>query len=219
MKKNTVMKNTKKQRIAFFDLDHTITNKDSGMIFILNWAKKHPSYWWKLILSPIAVVFWKTGIISLKRLKEWFFSFIKGLTLKEIKTLSLEFTENKLISICKPEAVKKLNELKRNGYKILLISASPSFLVESIAMSLGIEIYSGTEYLVLKNRYTGKIKGSDCRGPEKIIRIESLINLKKYDLKNSLAFSDSKADIPMLSLAGESWLVDKKIWKLRKFDR
>ena len=113
----------------------------------------------------------------------------------------------------------RVGNRKRNGYKILLISASPSFLVESIAVSLGIEIYSGTEYLVLKNRYTGKIKGSDCRGPEKIIRIESLINLKKYDLKNSLAFSDSKADIPMLSLAGESWLVDKKIWKLRKFDR
>jgi phosphoserine phosphatase len=48
-------------------------------------------------------------------------------------------------------------------------------------------------------KLTGRIEGNNCRGKEKVRRIQLNYNLVEYD--EVLAYGDSKGDKPMLGLA------------------
>jgi len=203
------------KKYAFFDLDHTITRQDSGMVFVNRYIKKHPLYAWRYIPALFLVILWKLKLLPLYRLKQFFFSFIKGKNVKEISEMAELFVKEEFDYLCKKGALEEINRLQQEGYTLVLASASPEFYVAFFAAKLGIDIYVGTTYELINNMYTGKIKRPDCRGAAKIDRIRKMIDLNGYSIKDAYAYSDSRADIPLLQLAANRFFVDKKKWRIK----
>lgn len=201
-------------RYAFFDLDHTLTRKDTGQLFLLHCARKRPSIYLRFAAGIPLALLWKLGLFSLQRLKEFFFGFIRRQSVEEIDALARAFMDSLFAgNVFKPEGIAELERLKKEGFIPVLASASPELYIRHIAGRLGIGCYAGSRYAVADGRYTGKMDGKDCRGEEKILRVAALIDLDNYDRSASVAYSDSRADLPLLGLAAGAYFVHRTRWE------
>ncbi len=202
-----------KIKLAIFDLDYTILNTDSTYHFFIEIVKVKPL---SLIYLPISV-FW--GIIHLfggidrTRFKEIFFTPLKYLTSKEFSAFQ-ERLIKKCLKYVKKEATEKIEAHRKEGHTLMMISASPEFYVKGIAEHFGFDYCIGTRMKF--NRKKVWIEGKNCKSQEKVKRLKELIDISTVDLENSVSYSDSRTDIPLLKLTGKGYLVDEKKWELKE---
>lgn len=87
----------------------------------------------------------------------------------------------------------------RRGVDLLVVSASPRFLLDGFCRPAGISLIA-TEM----DERTGRIAGENCRGAEKLRRFRSEYPGQGIDR----FYSDSLSDAPLALVADESFLVD-----------
>lgn len=204
-------------RYAFFDLDYTLTRRDTGLLFLKYNLRNRPSIIFRMTAGALLIPLWKLGILKLWRLKQFFFGFLKGALVEDVEALGNDFVNHVWNKVVKPEGIAELERLKSEGFIPVLASASPHLYVKYFADRLGIRYYAGTRYGVANGKYTGKMVGKDCRGSEKIPRIAELVDLDSYNRDDSVAYSDSDADIPLLGLAGNPFKVSKHEWAVKPY--
>jgi phosphatidylglycerophosphatase C len=200
-----------KKKIALFDMDNTILSIDSTIIYIKEIIKRSPR---SLLHIPIVIFYTIIRLFcltSLTRLKEVFYQPLKYLPLEERDSFA-ERIAGKSLAFAKEGAIKHIDELKKLGYTLMIASASPEYYVGKIAHRLGFDHFVGTR-LVFDDRKL-RIDGVNCKHGEKVKRIREAIDLDEYDLDNSVAYSDTKSDIPMLKLVGNGYLVHPVRWEL-----
>ena len=98
-----------------------------------------------------------------------------------------------------------LNQRKQDD---IVISASPKFLLTPICDRLGIRHLIASEV----DPITGMFTGENCRGQEKVRRLEAEYNVTNMDS----FYSDSHSDLPLAKLADKAFLVGKGVvteWK------
>jgi phosphatidylglycerophosphatase C len=181
---------SRKDIIAVFDFDGTITPKDSFLEFIKYTHGNIKFYLFILTHLHIIILFY-FKIISNQRLKEIFFSgFYRGLSKEELLKNGEIFSQKIIPEICFPEALKIINWHKNNGHKIYLLTASSNIWLGEWCKINDIELI-GTKFQLVENRYTGKIEGKNCYGKEKWERIKEIAN----NAKKSYGYGDSKSDL------------------------
>lgn len=113
-------------------------------------------------------------------------------------------------------------ELKSNGYYLIAISGSPSYMVDKFAFHMGFDASFGAITAVRDGLFTNYYVQKDFKTDHDVLlgldQRRKLLNfsrkdllLKKYlasrsisvDWKNSIAAGDSGNDIPMLKLVGK----------------
>ena len=176
-----------------YDFDGTIYQKDSSLSFYLYCLKKHPLAMIRFVPKQVWGIFlFFLGKLSTKEFKERFFSYI--VQFEKIDTLVASFWEKE---------IKHINDwyYKKHKDDDILISASPSFLIDPIAKKLHIHHVMATEM----DQKTGKIKGENCKGEEKVKR------LKQYNKNIEIDefYSDSLSDEPLAKLSKQAFIVKK----------
>lgn len=201
------IKNDNKQTIAaFFDIDGTIY-RNSLLIehfkmlvkyeFIdmisweskvkqayINWTKRSGDY------DTYLEILVETYVEALRNLKYEDMDFIAKRVIELKGNLIYKYT------------LSKIEEHKKNGHKVILISGSPSFLVAKMAQKWGIEDYKGAVYKVDENGiFTGEVipmYDSDS----KIKAIEEYRKKYNINLDNSYSYGDTTGDLTMLKATG-----------------
>ncbi len=172
-----------------YDFDKTVFRRESSFLFYSFCARRHPRLLLHLPRIALYGLLARLGRCDLKRFKEEFHRYLASL--KDTEDLLRRFWDRYEKHV--PAWLPPL--LPRGG---LVISASPEFLVEGLCSRLGLEVM-GTRMDIR----SGRIRGENCRGPEKPLRFR-----EKYpDETVEVFYSDSLADSPMAALAGEAWLV------------
>lgn len=200
------------EKLAIFDVDYTLTKKETLIEFYKFMLKKNP----KLLLHIPKVltsgIFYILKIIPLKRVKEYFISFIDGIKEEEMKELVKDFYEKRLSKILYDDAVNTMKKLKAEGCKIYLISASAEFYLNELYNIKEVNKVIGTKFLCESGIHKSTIQGENCKGEEKVKRL--MEELKKdnieVDFKNSYMFSDSLSDLPLFNLVGNPYLINYK---------
>ena len=132
--------NQKNQNIAIFDLDHTITSKDTYLSFLIHFLKKNPERLLHCWFLPIAVVLHKTKQRDNSWLKETFLTAIAGGTNQhEINEFAHHFTQLILEQYIYQDAVKQIEFHKQQGDLLILASASFDFYVQKMGQQLGFD--------------------------------------------------------------------------------
>ncbi len=201
----------KKKKIALFDLDYTILKIDSTSIYVREIVKSYPR---SLLYVPqifIYSAFKLLNLSTLTRLKEVFYQPLKHLSIQQREDFA-DLIVEKSLTYAKKEALDYIKELKRQGYILILASASPEYYVEKLANHFGFDYFVGTRLIFKGDKVC--IEGLNCKYEEKVKRIKELIDLIEYDLVNSLAYSDNESDIPMLKLVGNGFLVSPAKWEI-----
>lgn len=190
-------------KIAFFDFDGTITTKDTFIQFLRFIAGPYRFYFGLFFKLPL-ILSYKLGLMPNWKAKESVFSFfVKGKSEKEMKEKGVAFSKNILPKIMRQEALETIEFHKNNGSEIVVVTASFSLWVSPWCKDHNLGVLS-TKYEVKGDTLTGRIKGENCYGKEKVNRIKEDYNLEDYD--EIYAYGDSQSDWDMLNLATKKWM-------------
>lgn len=194
------------KKIAFFDFDGTITNKDSLFEFIRFAVGDKKFIFGLIVLSPILVLYKLKFIENYKAKQKMLSWFFKDMKTDIFLSISKEFSLNQIDKIVKKEAINKLYWHKKQKHKIVIVSASLESWLEPWCTKNGFELIATK--LEFNLYVTGNLLSKNCYGIEKVNRIKEKFNLLDYDF--IYAYGDSKGDKEMLELA------DKKYYKIFK---
>lgn len=187
--------------IVFCDFDGTITTKDSFAEFIKFYKSPAFFYFGLILCSPFLLLF-KLRILSNQVAKEILTRFFfKSNHIADFSEKATNFSLTKIDDILIPKAIKKLEEYKKSGSKIVIVSASFSLYLKAWCNKNDFELIA-TELEVKDEKITGDFLGKNCYGEEKLKRILLSYDLSNYEVHT---YGDTKGDLPMLSIAQKSF--------------
>lgn len=197
-------------RLAIFDIDYTITKKETLMQLFLYLIKediKNIKYIPRAIFSGLLYLF---QIFDEKKVKESFLRFLYNKNENEIYSVAKRFYKDSLSKILYEDAVEMIKKLKAQGYKIYLISASPEFYLFQFYSIKEVDKVIGTKFKFEGGKFKCHMEGLNCKGIEKVRRLkEELKNEEhKINFEESYMFSDSLSDKPLLDLVGKPYLIN-----------
>jgi HAD superfamily phosphoserine phosphatase-like hydrolase len=172
-----------------YDFDGTIYDGDSTVDFFLFAIKRKPT-----ALLRLPKQFWGFVLYGLKqidktKLKEYFYSFLPAVDGESLLEAFWDQNQHKIFSwypqMHQPEDI--------------VISASPEFLLRPICRRLGIERLIASKVDIR----TGKYTGVNCRGKEKVRRLEAEYQITEIDN----FYSDSHSDLPLAKIARKAYLI------------
>lgn len=188
--------------IAFFDFDGTLTSRDT-LAELLKWWKGRPAYYRGLLaLAPVLAAY-KLGVMSNHRAKEKLLAhFLGGMKEADFDAVCAGFVAERLPALLRPSALDTLGRHRQEGAEIVIVSASPVNWVGPWCRQQDFSCLA-TRLQVAAGRLTGRIEGANCHGEEKVRRIRSQYALQVY--RRIYAYGDTAGDLPMLSLATDSF--------------
>lgn len=189
----------KKDAIAVFDFDGTITLKDTFIEFIKFSRGKWRFYFGFLLFSPLLIAM-KLKIYPNWKAKQDIFSFFyKGVASEKFNNWCEEFSLE-IDKIVRPKAMEALKLHKRNSDGIIIISASIQNWITPWAEKIGIDIILATKIVTDENGLlSGKFLTKNCYGQEKVNRLLAAFpNRSKYWL---IVYGDSLGDKELIEFA------------------
>ena len=193
-------------RIAFFDVDNTITRGSTlyflgkGMYNRGFFTKRDIGAW---VLANIR--FRMTGTEKsevISRFQKAATDFIGGHDVKEIRIIGEQIYSEFVSPSIWEGTIELAKEHLSSGDEVWLVTASPEDFANLIAERLGFTGAIGTKAEVKDGKYTGNLNGKLLHGKEKAIAITELTKERGIDLKDCFAYSDSHNDLPLLSAVG-----------------
>lgn len=200
------------KKLAIFDIDYTITKKETLMEFYKYSLEEDIKNIRFLPRALYSGLMYGVGIYDERRVKECFLKFIDNIEEEKLQDLVKRFYKNRLTKILYKDAVDMMYKLKKEGYDIYLISASPEFYINEFYNIDVVDKVIGTRFEFKEGKFIRKMVGSNCKGEEKVKRLKEVLSKEniEVDFKNSYMFSDSLSDKPLLDLVGKPYLINYK---------
>lgn len=130
--------------------------------------------------------------------------------LTELEKLHKRFMAEFIQPMILPKAVNLIEKHKNRNDHCLIMSATNSFITGPIADALGVHELLATDLLIDGNHYTGDIAGIPCFQDGKVKRLQQWLDLQneRFSIKESVFYSDSFNDLPLLKAVKEPVAVD-----------
>jgi phosphatidylglycerophosphatase C len=186
--------------VAAFDFDGTLTTRDSFRAF-LAWRFDTARLISGLLrLAPAGLRYGidrDRGAIKASLVAE----FLRGCPIDRLEADARRFAEAKSPSLLRPDALEAWRDWGERGALRVIVTASPEPLVAPFADRLGADLLLGSRLeLDGEGRITGPLAGPNCRGPEKVVRLQAVFG---KDLRLAAAYGDTSGDREMLAIAAE----------------
>jgi HAD superfamily hydrolase (TIGR01490 family) len=190
---------------AFFDLDKTIIAKSSTLAFTKPLFRAGYLSRTTLAKAAIGQAFYQAFGADhgqMERVKEELGKLTSGWRREEITSVVEQTVDEVVAPLAYAEALAIIDDHRRAGRRIVVISSSPEEIVRPLCRYLAIDEVIATRAEVdSEGRYTGNIEFY-AFGSEKAQAIRDLAAEEGIDLESSYAYSDSATDIPMLESVG-----------------
>lgn len=206
----------KNKRLALFDFCETLVAFQTADAFV-DYCREESNYKWACFLEKIrvflvSIFFFK--VLSLffdgnKIHKKFKLLQLRGLSEYEIENYAKHFYFNKIKPFFIVDLIEELERLKKLRYDIFVVSGGYSVYIKYFCSDFNINQVVGSDILFKNNRCIGVIDGKDCMNLNKITKLFYNIKEDEYDLANSIAYSDSISDLPLLKIVGHSVVVSK----------
>jgi len=197
-------------KLALFDVDFTLTGKETLIVFYTYLTKKNPALLLHLPKALLSGVLFKLGVQKEKATKEMFLTFLENTSKEELELHVEGFLKDSLENFLYEDGRRKVQELKEKGYTIVLTSASPEFYILKLKDMFDADYVMGTRFEVKNGCFTGKMVGENNKGIEKVRRLYEVIPKHQIEWEESYMFSDSMSDDPLLKLVGKPYLINYK---------
>lgn len=199
-----------KVKLALFDIDYTITRKETLMEFYKYIVSKDIKNIKFLPRALFSGLMYGVKVYDEKRVKESFLKFIENIEEKDLAILTKKFYDERLSKILYKDALDMIHKLKTEGYMVILISASPEFYINEFYAIDDVDFIIGTRFTFENGKFVRKMSGNNCKRDEKVVRLKAYLkeNNIEADYENSYMFSDSLSDLPLLDLVGNPYLIN-----------
>jgi HAD superfamily hydrolase (TIGR01490 family) len=193
--------------LAIFDLDNTLLDGDSD-------------YNWGLFLAREGLVDQKihqamnekfyaeynSGKLDIYEFTEFQFQFFKNNPRKVLDKLLARYIDEVAEAMITKKARSLVAEHRDNGDKLLIITATNSYITKPIGNLLGIDDLIGTDLEEVGGEFTGKVKGIPSFKEGKVDRLNLWLKQKELTFENlerTFFYSDSQNDLPLLRIVSD----------------
>ncbi|NNM62230.1 MAG: HAD-IB family phosphatase [Steroidobacteraceae bacterium] len=199
---------TNRPTVALFDLDGTLSRRDTLMPFLLGYARRRPRDWWRLGLAPLALGDYLLRHHDRGRLKSRLIRIVMGGERREAVERWAEEYVRSLMSrgALRREALECLARHRDAGSVLILLSASPDLYVPRIGAALGFARTICTGIKWHGDRLDGALGTRNCHGVEKQRWLERLRRL--YPGHEFIAYGNARSDLAHLRHADRGVLVN-----------
>jgi phosphatidylglycerophosphatase C len=190
--------------VAAFDFDGTITTLDTLRDFVLFSVGKTRYAAGAVLTAP-----WVIGVLTRmcdrgSAKARFLAETMGGMTRPEMEAKAQLYVEQRLPALVRPEMTARIREHGRLGHELVLVSASPTLYLRHWAAQAGFAAVLATELEYCDDRFTGRLSGPNCWGPEKVRRLRQWFGGEQPGVL--YAYGDSRGDREMLALADHAWL-------------
>ncbi len=194
-------------RIAVFDLDGTITTRDTLVPFLLGYLARHPSRVWHLWRLPFSLSRYVLGLSDRGRLKSSLIRQVIGpASRSQVDSWTAEFCDSHLPRLLNPGALEAIERHRAAGDRLVLLSASVDLYVPQVARRLGMDEAVCTGVSWRGNHLEGRLTTANRRGAEKTRCIESLRT--RYPGTRFAAYGNASSDFDHLLRVEEPLVVN-----------
>lgn len=195
--------------LAIFDLDNTLIANDSdylwGEFLVKNgyvdadaFAEQNAQFYED----------YKAGTLDIMAYQRFA---LKPLSEQPMETLNqwhAEFMETFIEPIILPKAQALVDKHKAAGDRVMIITATNTFITRRIGLRYGIAELLGTNGEIINNRYTGEVAGTPTFQAGKVTRLNDWLKQENETLNGSYFYSDSHNDLPLLEIVDHPVVVD-----------
>lgn len=198
--------------LKIFDLDETLIGADSVTLFSRfllaegvvgdRFIEQEAAYMAK----------YSEGQLDIHEYVHFLIGAIRHLSVSDIQQMMPKFVESHIKPVVYSQGQALVKEYQNQGHELLIISATPYFVVEAIAEQLGIDnvlaIDLVEEIVAGQSMYNGSILGIPTFREGKVTRLRSWLTIQAKSLQDSAFYSDSSNDIPLLELVDQAVVVN-----------
>lgn len=197
-------------RIALFDLDGTLTYRDTLFQFLTRYLARKPGRLPRaLAIVPALVVFAFDGRDRGRLKSRAIRAVLGGEPRAEIDAFARRFVASLEGRGClRSQGLATLEAHRAAGDRLVLLSASPDLYVPLIGRMLGFERTICTRIRWSGDRLDGALEGENRRGEEKVLCLEQL--RAEFPGSAITAYGNSASDLPHLARADRGVLVNAR---------
>ena len=165
------------KKVALYDFDNTIASGDTIVRLLKYDLKKHPVHFFYFFKSAL--------LFPLDHMNN-----------SQLKT----FYENEVVPSYYPHMIEQMEKEHQQGYIVIVCTASCEVYMKY--HQLPADYLIGTRTLTKNGQPTSTVIGKNCKGEGKVPRILECLKSQniEIDFENSIGYSDSTSDLPMLAL-------------------
>jgi HAD superfamily hydrolase (TIGR01490 family) len=202
----------KPQRLSLFDLDNTLIGGDSD-------------YGWAQFLIEAGVLDaelyerrnagffadYKAGVLDIHAFLDFQLRPLAEHEPSQLLAWRESFVAEKIVPMLLPAAEAVVTQRLAAGDLVAVVTATNSFITRPIAALYGITELVATEPETVAGRFTGRTTGEPCFREGKVTRVADWLASRDRgldDFAESWFFSDSRNDLPLLSVVTNPVAVD-----------
>jgi len=195
--------------LAIFDLDNTLLAGDSDHA----WGEflvEHgfvDGVWYKAQNDRFYADYC-AGQLDAIAYNEFVFSVLTRHDAATLAGWQARFMAEKVSTMILPKGRGLIERHRAAGDRLLIITATNSFITRPIAQALGVDELLATEPEQRDGRYTGKVAGTPCYKEGKITRLQDWLARTGESAEGACFYSDSRNDIPLLDYVSKPVAVD-----------
>jgi HAD superfamily hydrolase (TIGR01490 family) len=193
------------RRAAFFDVDGTLvrTNIVHAFAFYAMNQGTIAGTAWKTAKTVLSIpLFWATDRVNRKVFNELFYSYYEGQSEDRLETLAEELFEDVLRPAIYKGTPRLIEESRRAGCRIVLVTGALDFTVRHLARHLGADDLIANRMRFVQGVATGRVVPPIIEGAHKALVVRDYCVKEGLQLERSFAYSDSFSDYPMLAVVG-----------------
>lgn len=203
---------------AFFDMDKTLLS-DSSVLLLARYMRSRGELPWRDLLKVLGdVIRYKLGQLDLSDTMRRYVAHIAGHLEAERIAYSRQWFLDQLVDYVAEEGHRWVEEHRRCGHRVALITASPTYTADQLARHLAIEPddVMATRFEVQDGRFTGRVLEPMVYGFGKLQAARAYAARFGVDLARSYFYTDSIEDLPLLERIGNPVAVnpDRALRKL-----
>ncbi|MGQ0811448.1 MAG: HAD family hydrolase [Nitrospiraceae bacterium] len=192
---------------AFFDVDNTLLPGEASEVRFFRHLWKHGVVGWRETLQSLGWLARHIPPISLSPLRERKL-YLGDKQVSDIEPLAEEFCRTVLLPALSKNGLAKLDEHRRAGHHLVLVTGSVDFLIMPLALLLEVDTVLAAKLERRGNTYTGHLLPPLPYGEGKRELIVALARDLGIELGLSYAYGDSPGDADILKLVGHPLVVN-----------
>ena len=219
----------KKERIAFFDVDHTITRGATAVPFAAACARRKMVKRRYFLLAPLFYILYRFFSIRMESIFDMILPHLKGVPRDVFLSIGEEAFEARVKGECFQDALEEIRRLKERGERVVIATSSTFEAVACLARHCGIAESDviASRFCYENGVFTGRLDGIPVFSSSKRDMVFMFMRINGVDASECAFYSDSVHDIPLLSAVGRPVAVNpdrrlrrealKRGWEIRRF--
>lgn len=189
--------------IAFFDLDRTILEKNSGTLWVRSELRDGFISWGQALHASTWIVRYHLGYAAdMAEPLRGAIRLLAGTREEDLAERTRRFYEREVRHLVRPGALEVLQQHRDAGHRLVLLTSASVYLSRCVAPDLGIADVLAMRFAVEGGVFTGEAVEPLCYGAGKAALARELAGTLGEDLADCAFYSDSAVDLPMLEAVG-----------------